>query len=101
MQTIKRRRADMLAEAARRFEAHYGDRLLELYALAKDPYESEASEAVHLVLVLKDLEPFAESRAMAKIAGKLIDEYGVDLVAHNTVPGDELAQAVRKEGVRL
>lgn len=97
-------RADILAEAARRYGERFRDRLVELYALPEDPYEPEEEEIniVQLVLILKDFRPFEDSEPVAQIADELTHEFQTGVVARSApVEGDELASLARIKGVRL
>lgn len=100
MQTKTTHRADLLAEAARRLRRHYGDELERLYALAHAPYEPD--EAVHLVAVLSNFEPFAEGLEPAGVIGTLARDYNTSFVVHEApTEGDELTARAQSEGVPL
>ncbi len=97
-------RADVLAEAARRYRRYYGRRLLALYVLPQASFEPEEDdESLYLVLLLREpYEHFEETGPVSSIADALIGEYGVGIFPHiASARGDDLAREAREEGVRL
>lgn len=105
METVTR--ANVLAELAQRYRAHYRNRLAGLYALPNDPYEPEdepASGAVDVVVVLQGPYPyFEESDAVARIADEVMREYDTPFVImpHHVPDDATLVQRARRTGIEL
>lgn len=94
--------AEVLAEAASRLRRHYGERLKELYALPRSPYDPDEDSHIHLVLVLKDpFDAYEEAEPLSRIVDALNRRYAGDLVVFQHIADDQLAAQARAEGVRL
>ena len=97
------KRVDVLSEAVRRYVREFGDRLEAIYAVNEDLYEPEdEDDAIHIVLLLKDEQPFVDSEPMARIFDELIFEYQSDDIDVHTLDAETtVARQVQAEGVRL
>jgi hypothetical protein len=100
-------RVDILAALARRYRDEYGDRLVELYALPRNPFEPEEEHEVEnldVVVVLQDVDDhFAETDGVVEVAMEVEREYDFEygIFPHHASEDDDFAQVAREEGVRL
>lgn len=105
MQTVAQ--ADVLADLAQRVRAHYGDRLVGLYALPNDPYEPERGSeehGVHVVIVLRGGYDYsAETDNVTRIAHDVMDrtEWQYPVAPHHISADSRLIQHLNDAGVRL
>ena len=91
---------------ARRFRAHYDDRLVALYAAQEDPYESgQKSEAgTHVVVVIEG--PYAhweETDAVTDITHDVLDEtdWVAPVTAHHVAHDSAVATRMKDTAVRF
>lgn len=100
-------RADVLATLAHRFQKHYGDRLIGLYATQENPYEpmqGGSGPGVHVVVVLQGpYEHWEETDAVTDITHDVLDEsdWTVPITSHHVAHDSTLARRMKREGVRF
>jgi hypothetical protein len=108
---VTRTPADVLAALSRRYRAHYGDRLLGLYAVPEFPFSDEGAEdedddvrAVEVVVVLQgSYDHFVEKDPVVDIAMSVTEEFDgwMGGFARHAEEDDQLAEWARERGVEI
>ena len=91
---------------ARRFRAHYDERLVALYATHEDPYEPEqgGEDGPHVIVVLQGpYEHWKETDAVTDITHDVLDEtdWGAPVTSHHVAKDAAVAKRMEKRGVRF
>ncbi len=92
---------------ARRFRAHYDDRLVGLYAVQSDPYEpgmGEGEDGVHVIIVLEG--PYGhwkETDTVTDITHDVLDEtdWVAPVPSHHVAHDSAVAKQMKEKGVRF
>ena len=100
-------RADVLAKLARRFQKHYDERLVALYATNEDPYEPEqggGEKGTHVVIVLQgSYEHSKETDTVTDITHDVLDEtdWVAPVTSHHVAEDSAVAKRMKRIGVRF
>ncbi len=109
---VTRTPADILATLSRRYREHYGDRLIEIYAVPEFPFSDEGPEetedddvrAIEVVVLLEGpYDPFEETDPVVDIAMDVTEEYDwwMGIFARHASQSDDLADWARENGVEI
>jgi len=102
--------ADILATLSRRYRKHYGDRIVEIYAVPEMPFGDEWGDgaddvrAVEVVVILREpYDHFEETDPVVDIATKVSESYDwwMGIFARHAAHDDHLADWARERGVEL
>lgn len=100
-------RVDVLAALSRRYRGEYGDRLVALYVLPRNPFEPEREldvENLDVVVVLRDVDDhFEETDRVVEVAMEVEREFGFEygIFPHHASEDDEFVQIAQEDGVQL